>query len=100
MKMMSSSADADVACYRPENMDPDVRRLIGLSKDFDRIGPLPAVVSITCTFRALLDWVGDDDPEQAFRLEQSLLDAGMTQAVMSEMEVKFSRCDPQLEMRP
>ena len=100
MNMMSSSAEAGIAYFQPENLDPDVRRQIGLTNDFDRIGPLPALESITCTFRALIDWIGDDDPEQAFRLERGLLGAGMTQAVMSEMEVKFTRRDPRPELRP
>ena len=101
MNMMSSAADADVAYFKAENLEPDVRRMIGLSKDFDRIGPLPALESITCTFRALIDWIGDDNPQQAFRLEMSLLSAGMTPEVMSNMTVKFTRCeDPQPEMRP
>lgn len=97
---MMSSVEADVAYFRPENLEPDLRLLIGLSEDFNRIGPLPALESITCTFRALIDWIGDDDPQQAFRLERSLLAAGMTPEVMSDMTVKFMRCDDQPEMRP
>ena len=98
---MTSSAEDDVAYFRPENLEPDLRRLIGLSKDFDRMGPLPALASITCTFRALIDWIGDDDPQQAFRLEMSLLSAGMTPQVMEDMTVTFVRCDdPQPELRP
>jgi hypothetical protein len=100
MNMMSSSDD-DVAYFGPENLEPDVRRLIGLSKDFDRIGPLPAAAAITCTFRALLDWIGDEDPEQACRLERSLLKAGMTPEVIADLTVTFTRCDdPQPELRP
>jgi hypothetical protein len=100
MNMMSSPPD-DVAYFRSENLDPDVRSMIGLSKDFDRIGPLPVAASITCTFRALIDWIGDEDPEQACPLQRSLLSPGMTAEVMSNMEVAFTRCDdPQPELRP
>lgn len=99
MNMTSSSED--VAYFTPENLEPDLRRLIGLSKDFDAIGPLPALASICCSFRALIDWVADEDPKQALRLERSLLAAGMMPEVMATMEVTFTRCeDPQPEMRP
>jgi hypothetical protein len=91
MNMMSSAED--VAYFRPENLEPDLRRLIGLSKDFDCIGPLPAFRSITCSFRTLVDWVGEGDPEQALRRERSLLEAGMTPRVISVMTVRFTRCD-------
>jgi hypothetical protein len=86
MNMMSSSAEAGIAYFQPENLDSDVRRLIGLTNDFDRIGPLPALESITCTFRALIDWNGDDDPEQAFRL--SFLLHQTKEAVMAEHKTK------------